>query len=331
MMGSDNDFRFYTGEGRTLRERNIDLPAFEPLSSLDHPQDYLAEKGLRDAVNVALALGQPLLVTGEPGTGKTQLGGSIAYEFELPLPYPHSKPFVFHTKTTSHAKDLFYRYDALGHFHDSQFQSEAASPERYISYEALGLAILLSLDKNGGDTYLPEQWKGKGPVKTVVLIDEIDKAPRDLPNDILHEIERLSFTVTETRTTFEADKNYRPFVIFTSNSEKDLPDAFLRRCVFYHIAFPDSGRLKEIVKRRLKLSSNFTPEMLDNAVTRFEEIRKLGLKKSPATAELLGWMKILARLEIDVKNPKPGEAEALAFSYSALAKTKEDLERLQKS
>src|SRR5205807_2178321 len=109
-----------------------------------------------------------------------------------------------------------------------------------------------------------------------------------------------------------------------SNSEKNLPDAFLRRCVFYHIAFPDVDRLTRIVQRRLTTNGNFTPEMLNHAIQHFREIRELGLRKPPATAELLGWVQILGNLQIDVANLKPGEAEALAFSYSTLAKTKED-------
>lgn len=324
-MSEENPFRLYTGDGTTLSSRSRQLPPFEKLDSLDDPRGYLAEKGLRDAVNVALALGQPLLLTGEPGTGKTQFAASLAHECDLPA------PLSFNVKTTSSARDLFYRYDALRHFHDSQFRHTELAVEDYITYEAIGLAIFLSQEPREANLYLPPPLRDRGPTRSVVLIDEIDKAPRDLPNDILNEIENLSFSVTETGKKFLADPPYRPILVLTSNSEKNLPDAFLRRCVFYHIPFPDADRLKQIVQRRLKLNSSFTPEMLDHAVERFEEIRELALRKSPATAELLGWVQILRRMEIDVKNLKPGQAEALAFSYSTLAKTKEDFERLQRT
>lgn len=326
-MSDGNDFRLYlgAGDGATLSSRNLRLPLFERSDELNDPAGYISEKGLRDAVNVALTLGQPLLLTGEPGTGKTQLAASLAYELDLP------EPLVFNVKTTSGAKDLFYRYDALRHFHDSQFKKEQIEVEDYIGYEAFGLAVLLSMESQKADQFLPASLRGRGPTRSVVLIDEIDKAPRDLPNDVLNEIESMSFAVKETGRGFESDSRYRPILVLTSNSEKNLPDAFLRRCVFYHISFPDAGRLKQIVQRRLNPASAFTPEMLDHAVRHFEEIREMGLKKPPATAEFLGWMRILQQMEIDVKSLKPGQAEALAFSYATLAKTKEDFERLRQT
>jgi MoxR-like ATPase len=317
-MIEENSFKLYKGDGTTLSERGLHLPLFQTSDELVDPSAYIAGEGLRDSVNVSLTLGQPLLVTGEPGTGKTQLAHSIAYELGLP------PPLVFHTKTTSTAKDLFYQYDALHHFHDAQFRKEELDFEDYITYEALGLAILSSIHPDQSNTYLPAHLQNIGPVRSVVLIDEIDKAPRDLPNDILNEIENLSFTVKETGRTFSAAPSYRPILILTSNSEKNLPDAFLRRCVFYHIPFPDEERLKEIVRRRLKLSTHFTQQMLHNAIQHFERIREFSLKKKPATAELLSWIRILEKMQLDVGNLKPGEAEALAFTYSVLAKSKED-------
>jgi len=324
-MTQEKSFQLYSGDGVAISKRGLRLPLFERLAELDNPAFYIAEKGLRDAVNVALALGQPLLVTGEPGTGKTQLAYSLAYELDL------SAPLVFQTKTTSTAKDLFYRYDALGHFHDAQFRKEDSAIENYIAYEALGLAILLSLNPAEANPHLPEPRRDNGPVRSVVLIDEIDKAPRDLPNDVLNEIENMSFMVKETGKTFSADQSYRPILVLTSNSEKNLPDAFLRRCVFYHISFPDGERLKEIVQSRLRFSSDFTPQMLDHAIHHFEEIREMALKKKPATAEFLAWTQILEKMQLDVANLKPGEAEALAFSYSILAKSKEDKDSLHRT
>jgi MoxR-like ATPase len=315
---SENGFRLYAGDGTTISQRGLSVPPFEQTTELCDPAGYLADEGLRDAVNVALALGQPLLVTGEPGTGKTQLAASLAYELGLP------SPLVFHTKTTSTARDLFYRYDALGHFHDAQFRKEEARAEDYIAYEALGLAILLSMPPPDANPSLPAHLRDLGPVRSVVLVDEIDKAPRDLPNDVLNEIDNMSFTVRETGRTFSADQSYRPIVVLTSNSEKNLPDAFLRRCVFYHIAFPDRARLAKIVRRRLRLDSSFTPQMLEHALEHFEKIRDLTLKKKPATAELLAWLKILDRRRIDVGSLQRGEAEALTFTYAILSKSKED-------
>jgi len=323
-MSPNGNFELYTGNGTTLSSRNLDLPPFRSIEELDDARMYLADKPLRNAVNVALALGQPLLVTGEPGTGKTQLAFSLAYELNL-LP-----PLVFNTKTTSSAKDLFYRYDALQHFHDAQVRKGEGHVDTYITYEALGLAILLSMLPKEADPFLPPGLRGKGPTRSVVLIDEVDKAPRDLPNDVLNEIESMSFSVKESGRRFEADAAYRPILILTSNSERNLPDAFLRRCVFYHIPFPDPERLRMIVTRRLFPSVTFTASMLENAIRHFEAIRSLPLKKKPATAECLGWLQILKKMSVDVENLKPGQAEALVFSYAALAKNKEDMALLER-
>jgi len=317
--------RLYSGQGVTVSQRNERLPLFEPLARLDAPELYVAEKGLTDAVNVALTLGQPLLVTGDPGTGKTQLAASVACELEL------TPPLTFHAKTTSTARDLFYRYDALAHFHDSHFRKEELNVESYITLEALGHAILLSLPSTQADRYLPESLRGKGPTRSVVLIDEIDKAPRDFPNDILNEIEHLAFTVRETGQSFAAGREYRPILVLTSNSEKNLPDAFLRRCIFYHISFPSRDRLREIVSRRLNLDPRLPPQALEHALEHFEEIRSLALAKRPATAECLAWLRVLQHMQVDPKNLKPGQAEVLSLSYSVLAKNKDDLNRLERA
>ena len=322
-MNDTTPFQLYKGDGTTISSRSLKLPQFQQPQTLEDPRQYLASKPLRDAVNVALALGQPLLLTGEPGTGKTQLASSLAYELGLPA------PLVFNTKTTSTARDLFYRYDSLRHFHDSQFRRDQTDTAQYIAYEAFGLAILLSMKPEEGDPYLPAEWKGRGPTRSVVLIDEIDKAPRDLPNDVLNEIESMSFTVPETNQSFFANKQFRPILILTSNSEKNLPDAFLRRCVFYHIEFPGRDRLREIVFRRTPPSALTTQVRVENALIHFEKLRELQLKKKPATAECLQWIQVLERMAIDVNNLEAGQAEALALSYCVLAKTREDLELMQ--
>ena len=319
---SNDRFLFYAGDGTSISTRDLRPPNYREVNRPDEAQDYVAGEGLRNAVNVALLLGQPLLVTGEPGTGKTQLAGSVAHELGLPL------PLVFNTKTTSTAKDLFYRYDSLAHFHDAQFDKAGLTIEKYIHYEALGLAILLSLPPEKANSYLPESLRNTGPIRSVVLIDEIDKAPRDMPNDVLNEIEHMSFTVRETSRSFVANPDYRPIVILTSNSEKNLPEPFLRRCVFYHIAFPEKDDLKKIVERRLKLNSGFTDNMLDNALRYFMSIRKIEkLRKKPATAELLAWLRLLEMKAIDVNDKS--RADELAFTYSTLVKSKDDLELLR--
>lgn len=327
-MTAASDFQIYAGNGEQISSRNLELPPFEKSEDLDHPRHYVADDGLRNAVNVALALGQPLLVTGEPGTGKTQLAFGVAYELELP-DKEHPAPLVFSTKTTSTASDLFYRYDALAHFHAAQFKKdEQISAAEYIKYEALGRAIQLAQREGDPNRGLSAELKGKKPTRSVVLIDEIDKAPRDLPNDVLSEIENMTFTVKETGRTFTADPSFRPIVVLTSNSEKNLPDAFLRRCVFYHIAFPSGARLKEIVSRRIAPTPEFTDEKINNAISHFEEIRAMGLTKPPATAEFLAWLRVLERKNLDVKNLKPGDHVALTFTYSILAKNKEDKAKL---
>ncbi|MCB9236287.1 MAG: MoxR family ATPase, partial [Bacteroidia bacterium] len=178
---------YYQGNGEQYAGK---LPNIQSGAENSDPGKYVAEPGLRDAVNVALNLGMPLLLTGDPGTGKTQLAYSLGYELAKAGVFPQI--FKFNTKTTSVARDLFYRYDSLGHFRDVQLsRMEGAGPgdpagkssaADYISFEALGLAILLSLPAKEADPYLPDSCKGQGPVRSIVLIDEIDKAPRDLPN-----------------------------------------------------------------------------------------------------------------------------------------------------
>ncbi|MCA1568570.1 MAG: MoxR family ATPase [Acidobacteria bacterium] len=323
-MSSPNDFRIYVPGGKTISERGVSLPPFEEAASKESPENYVADKSLADAVNVSLLLGQPLLVSGEPGTGKTQLAYSIAHQLGQSR---LTSPLTYYTKNSSVSKDLFYQYDALRHFQDSRVPDKHLDKREYITYEALGLAVLLTLAPDdarraGINKYLHEDYRDVGAVRPVVLIDEIDKAPREMPNDILNEIETMSFRVMETGQTFEADLRYKPIVVLTTNSEKDLPAAFLRRCVFYYIPFPSNERLQEIVRKRLELSPDFKLRRLGRAVEHFEMIRKMPLRKKPATAELLAWIKILERLDIDVD--VPGQLEAISLTYAVLAKSKED-------
>jgi MoxR-like ATPase len=300
------NFKLY-GKGE-----QTELPAFQLNTNLRNAGRYIPSPALSDAVNVALAIGQPLLLTGEPGTGKTQLAYHLAHFFKL------DNPLVFNAQTTSTATDLFYKYDALGHF---QYAQNALSPplsieqfeERFIRYEALGEAIR----------------RGK---RCVVLIDEIDKAPRDLPNDILAAIEQLCFRVPELGRTFETEAENRPIIILTSNSEKNLPDAFLRRVVYYHIKFPDATQLLSILSQK---TDNIPTADLDILIKHFEKIRQLKLKKLPATAELIYWALLLQKMQFPTAKLKSGtlsaaEKELLNSSYSVLAKNNDDLEILKK-
>ncbi|MBI5914450.1 MAG: MoxR family ATPase [Bacteroidetes bacterium] len=297
------------------------------------PQDYILHEALKNAVEVAIALGQPLLLTGEPGTGKTKLAQKVALDLAaLPGSSFADKPLVFNTKTTSAARDLFYTYDALSHFQAANIKQQEGSKvlrtADFIELQALGKAIAFSnpavVDSSKFSTPLPGQ-----PQNSVVLIDEIDKAPRDFTNDILDEIENFRFSMKEQDNYPLAKAEDRHIVvIMTSNSEKNLPDAFLRRCVFYHIPFPSDDLLREIVKTQLGGSSRFTEQLLDTLMEKFNAVRKRAVRKPPATAELISWLRIL-----EMQNfMEAGEAQQraqLLDNLSILVKTREDLEAVK--
>jgi MoxR-like ATPase len=300
------------------------------------PTKYLLSEELKNAVKVAITLGQPLLVTGEPGTGKTQLAYKVAYDLSRDNPNFYEKPFVFNTKTTSTATDLFYLYDAIRHFHDANIRKTTGEKipnvSNYIKLQALGKAIALSNEKEiERNEFI--QTSAAGPKSSVVLIDEIDKAPRDFPNDILDEIEKFQFEIKEAENyKITKGESQRIIVIMTSNSEKNLPDAFLRRCVFYHIPFPGKEELFKIVQSHLGEDSEYAKD--DELIKHFQKIREILTKKKPATAELIAWLRILELKnfildgKVDFDNLTTEQKKILMISYLVLAKTKEDLETL---
>ena len=306
---------FYSGSGTRPDERR-QLP-IRPRARLLRPEDYVAGDGLRDAVNVALLLRQPLLLTGEPGTGKTQLASSISWELGL------GDVLKFETKSNSRARDLFYVYDALGRF---QARDVESAPVNFITYGALGGAMLMSNDRESVEHLLPPDFEHGGRQQTVVLIDEVDKAPRDFPNDILNELEHLYFRMPELGNAIvRADPELLPILVITSNSEKNLPEAFLRRCVYYNIPFPDRATLSDIVSRRLGQFAGGTAPLLEQALDFFYQLREpsSGLLKRPATAELLDWLLLLT-----TKNPdaveKGLDPSSIESTLSSLTKNAED-------
>ena len=282
---------------------------------------YLPDPALVQAVNIALMLEQPLLVTGEPGTGKTQLAYSIASELNL------GDVLRFDTKSTSVFRDLFYQFDALRSFRDAQNQIRHRSSLDYITYNALGKAILHAKQEAEVGQFVRGFIHSGKAKRSLVLIDEVDKAPRDFPNDILREIDQMYFDLPELETHFQAEPEFRPVVIITSNSERQLPGAFLRRCVFYHIPFPEKTRLKEIVSARLGEGLPSNGRLLDQTITLFYETRSdvLNLRKKPSTAELLGWLTALQSRFKDPNSSLAADPTFVVNSLSCIIKDPQDM------
>ena len=256
---------------------------------------YIADDGLLSDVNAAIALERPLLVRGEPGTGKTMLAHAISQSLGMPL-------MTWHVKSSTTALEGLYHYDVVQRLNDSRFGDHDVSEIRkYIKLGVLGRAF-------------------SAEEQVVLLIDEIDKADIEFPNDLLRELDEMAFFIPELEETIKAKR--RPVTIITSNAEKELPDAFLRRCVFHYISFPDVARIRRIVDAHLP---NLDTKLVEAAVARFYGIRRVdGLRKKPSTSELLDWLMVLARA-----GAQPEDIAKRMPYLGVLVKQERDLELLQ--
>lgn len=265
-------------------------------------QNYIATEDLKVAVNAAIALERPLLIKGEPGTGKSVLAIEIAKSLGLPL-------IEWHIKSTTKAVQGLYEYDAVSRLRDSQLGDERVKDvKNYIKKGKLWDAF-----SHSG--------------KCVLLIDEIDKADIEFPNDLLQELDRMEFFVYETGETIKAET--RPIVIITSNNEKELPDAFLRRCFFHFIRFPDEETMREIVEVHFP---SIKKRLVSQAIKAFYEMRLVtGLKKKPSTSELLDWIKLLMVDDIDLETIRQKDPTKLIPPlYGALLKNEQDVQLFER-
>ncbi|GAA0652454.1 AAA family ATPase [Brevundimonas lenta] len=259
--------------------------------------NYIATDDLKIAVNAAVALERPLLIKGEPGTGKTVLAYEMARALNAPL-------ITWHVKSTTKAHNGLYEYDAVSRLRDSQLGEERVHDVR--NYLRKG-----------------KLWEAfTSPVRPVLLIDEIDKADIEFPNDLLQELDRMEFYVQETDETIRAE--VRPVVVITSNNEKELPDAFLRRCFFHYIRFPDDQTMKAIVEVHFP---GIKPRLVSEALKTFYEIRDTpGLKKKPSTSELLDWLKLLLVDDVDPETLREKSPNKLIPPlHGALLKNEQDV------
>jgi MoxR-like ATPase len=258
---------------------------------------YVATDDLKLAVNAALTLQRPLLVKGEPGTGKTMLAEEVAAALDMPL-------LAWHVKSTTKAQQGLYEYDAVSRLRDSQLGDPRVAD--------IGHYIVKGV--------LWEAFEAERP--SVLLIDEIDKADIEFPNDLLRELDRMEFHVYETRQTVRA--RHRPLVVITSNNEKELPDAFLRRCFFHYIRFPDKETMQAIVEVHYP---GLRKELLASALASFFAIRDLpGLKKKPTTSELLDWLKLLVAEDIPPEALRSADDKLFVPPLAgALLKNEQDL------
>lgn len=262
---------------------------------------YVADDALAVAVNAAVTLERPLLVKGEPGTGKTELARQVAASLGLPF-------LEWNVKSTTKAQQGLYEYDAVSRLRDSQLgEARVHDVANYIRKGRLWQAF-------------------ESPGRVVLLIDEIDKADIEFPNDLLQELDRMEFHVYETGQTVRA--LHRPVVIITSNNEKELPDAFLRRCFFHYIRFPDPEGLAAIVRLHFP---GIKEKLLATALTQFFEIRETpGLKKKPSTSEVLDWLKLILAEDLAPEDLRRDARDALPRLHGALLKNEQDVQLFER-
>ena len=259
-------------------------------------KEYISTSDLTVAVNASIALEKPLLVKGEPGTGKTELAKQIANSLDLEI-------IEWSIKSTTKAQQGLYEYDAVSRLRDSQLGNTVKKVEKYIKKGKLWISFET---KN----------------KSVLLIDEIDKADIEFPNDLLQELDKMEFHVYEPGQLLKA--KHRPIVIITSNNEKELPEAFLRRCFFHYIQFPELETLKKIVKVHFP---EIKKSLLNSALQTFFEIRETpGLKKKPSTSEALDWIKLLLIEDLDPSDLKSNNKDLLPKLHGALIKNEQDIQ-----
>lgn len=267
------------------------------MARFEGTDNYVATNDLKMAVNAAITLERPLLIKGEPGTGKTVLAHEIAKGLGAPL-------IEWNVKSTTKAQQGLYEYDAVARLRDSQLGDDRVHDiKNYINKGKVWEAF-------------------ESDVRPILLIDEIDKADIEFPNDLLHELDKMSFAVYETGETITAKQ--RPIIIITSNNEKDLPDAFLRRCFFHYIQFPDQETMADIVKVHFP---DLKQRMLSAALKRFFAVREMpGLKKKPSTSELLDWLKLLLVEDIDPETIKEADPKKMIPPlHGALLKNEQDV------
>lgn len=263
--------------------------------------NYIATEDLKMAVNAAITLQRPLLVKGEPGTGKTELAKQIASKLDLEI-------LEWNIKSTTRAHQGLYEYDAVSRLRDSQLGEEKVKDiKNYIKKGTIWSAF-------------------DSKKKVVLLIDEIDKADIEFPNDLLQELDKMQFHVYETGETIRAEQ--RPIVIITSNNEKELPDAFLRRCFFHYIKFPDKETLTKIVKVHFP---NIKSTLLQTALENFFNVREVpGLKKKPSTSEILDWIKLILAEDISSEDLRQDPKDMLPKLHGALLKNEQDVQLFEK-
>lgn len=315
-----SNYPFYIVRYRTEgQSENKTLLADRPFSHIDRSfqaeaRRFVPGEELETAVNTAVALGEPLLITGEPGTGKTQTAYYAAYKLGI-------EPVIhFQVKSDSMAQDMLYHFDTVHYFHEAHLRTfgkgdpaftDGPDKRKYVEPRALWEAF--------------ESARQSGSPR-VLLIDEIDKAPRDFPNDLLHELDKMEFTVTETGQTVSAPRNLRPLVFITSNSERRLPEPFLRRCVYHHIRF-DERIIEQAVAARSEEFQSLGKGFVKIALQRFLALRQRSLRKQPSSGEFLVWLRVLA-LAADTCPKKLDEDLSKLPYIGVLLKDHQDIQEL---